>query len=221
MLPFRKRTFLLWICVVAACVALSIGGHAIVVRIEAALDLPTTEMRAMIDGRIFLALLLAYVLLIALPFVPGAEIGILLLMAFGPDVAVAVYGATVAALTLSFLVGRLVPLPRLVSALGSLGLSRPVDALLTGVPLALHSAEALRPLGRTGGILGRILRYRCFTLGILFNTPGNSLIGGGGGIAFAVGASRLLTVPEFLVTVLIAVAPVPAAILFTAMLTSS
>lgn len=221
MLPFRKRTFLLWICVAAACVALSIGGHAIVVRIEAALDLPTTEMRAMIDGRIFLALLLAYVVLIALPFVPGAEIGILLLMAFGPDVAVAVYGATVAALTLSFLVGRLVPLPRLVSALGSLGLSRPVDALLTGVPLALRSAEGLPPLGRTGGILGRILRYRCFTLGILFNTPGNSLIGGGGGIAFAVGASRLLTVPEFLVTVLIAVAPVPAAILFTAMLTSS
>ena len=68
-------------------------------------------------------------------------------------------------------------------------------------------------------VLARILRHRCCALGVLFNTPGNSLIGGGGGIAIATGASRLLGFPHFLATVVIAVAPVPAAILIADRLT--
>jgi hypothetical protein len=50
-------------------------------------------------------------------------------------------------------------------------------------------------------------------LAIVLNLPGNIVIGGGGGIALMAGASRLYSVPGFLVTIVLAVAPVPLAIL--------
>lgn len=54
-----------------------------------------------------IALVLAlYVLLLSLPFVPGAEIGLALLVGFGSVVAWPVYLATVLALSIAFAAGR-------------------------------------------------------------------------------------------------------------------
>ena len=53
------------------------------------------------------ALLLLYTVLLALPFVPGAEIGLALLVVFGAVMAWPVYVATVLALSIAFAVGRL------------------------------------------------------------------------------------------------------------------
>jgi hypothetical protein len=41
------------------------------------------------------------------------------------------------------------------------------------------------------------------------NVPGNGLVGGGGGIAFMVGMSGLFSLNGYILTLLIAVAPVP------------
>jgi hypothetical protein len=94
-----------------------------------------------------------------------------------------------------------------------MGMARTADKLSSGVPLA-------QPMpGWAGAVLARLLRHRCIALAILFNTPGNALLGGDGGIALAAGASRLVSVRAFLLTLLVAVAPVPAAILLTSLLT--
>ena len=54
------------------------------------------------------------------------------------------------------------------------------------------------------------LRYeRYLLLGLLFNTPGNALIGGGGGIAMLSGNSRQFSWKGFIVTAMISIAPVP------------
>jgi len=50
---------------------------------------------------------------------------------------------------------------------------------------------------------------------LTLNIPGNSLVGGGGGIAFIAGLSGLFSYPAYLATILIAVAPVPAFFFFT------
>ena len=57
------------------------------------------------------------------------------------------------------------------------------------------------------------MRFRWLGLALLINMPGNSVIGGGGGIAMAVGYSRSFTDPAFLACAAVAVAPVPTLVL--------
>ena len=209
----KRRSIWPWAMIAAACIALSFGGHALAVWIETALGLKTPDFRAMIDGRVFVALLLLYIVLLALPFVPGAEIGIILLMVLGAEAALPVYGATIAALVISFWMGRVIPLPRLVGGLNRVGMSGAADLVLTGKSTLLQQTASWTRRDWANAALTRLLQHRCVALGVLLNTPGNSLLGGGGGIALAAGATRLLTFPQFFVTVLMAVAPVPAAIL--------
>jgi hypothetical protein len=199
----------LWIGAAAACVALSLGGHRLGLWIGGALGL---EPGAAIGLWVFLAMLVLYVLLLAAPFVPGAEIGLFLLIVMGAEAALPVYAATVTALVLSFLIGRLVPLRALVAGLRRMGMARTADMLSSDTP------PAGPPSSWAGGLLAQVLRHRCCALAVLFNMPGNALIGGGGGIALAAGASRVISVPAFFLTVLVAVAPVPAAILVAALL---
>ncbi len=54
-----------------------------------------------------------YAVLLAIPFVPGAEIGIALMAMLGPQIAFLVYLCTLAGLSFSYLLGRLVPLSTL------------------------------------------------------------------------------------------------------------
>jgi hypothetical protein len=63
-----------------------------------------------------------------------------------------------------------------------------------------------------------VLKYRYFTLAIALNTPGNILLGDGGGIALLAGFSRLFSVPAFALTIMVAVSPVPLVILLNAAL---
>ncbi len=164
---------------------------------------------------VMLATILAlYALLIATPFVPGVEIGIATLMIWGAAAAPAVYGATVAGLLLAFAGGRLVPQTWLSSLLADSGLSGTADRLaaFAQMPpaarlqlLAARLPRRLRPL----------VRSRYLILGLLLNLPGSTLMGGGGGIMLLAGCSRLFTGPWLVLTVLVAVAPVPLAIWLT------
>jgi len=156
------------------------------------------------------ALLVLYVGLTAIPFVPGAEIGFALLAAFGGEVAWVVYFGMLGALSLAYIAGRYVPAKRLGRFLGYFGFSR-ARALIEDVPVEGRAAFLEQRLPTR--VLPFLLRHKCLTLGVLLNTPGNTLLGGGGGIAFVAGASRLYSLAEFFATIAIAVAPVPLAFL--------
>jgi len=58
-------------------------------------------------------------------------------------------------------------------------------------------------------VIPRLLRHPCLALALALNLPGNSLIGGGGGIALSAGISGLYPMRSYLATVAVAVAPVP------------
>lgn len=53
------------------------------------------------------------------------------------------------------------------------------------------------------------MEYRYLSLAVSFNLPGNSALGGGGGIALLCGASRQFEWHWFVLTVVLATAPVP------------
>jgi len=153
--------------------------------------------------------LLVYVLTAAIPFVPGAEIGFVLLIFFGGRAAPVVYIGMVGALLLSYSVARLVPTQVLSRILAGLGLAR-AGALVA--ELAACDADArwhlIEERVRTP-LVRRVLHNRYLLLAVLLNLPGNSLIGGGGGLAFAAGLSRTIAFWPFVAVVLIAVLPVP------------
>jgi len=154
--------------------------------------------------------------MLACPFVPGAEIGRRLLVLSDADLTPLVYLATVAALCLSFCIGRMVP-ERIVTAFfRRLGLERAGETITTygREPRTGEAKACLREQTVLSQRLGRVLKFRCLAVVVLINTPGNSVPGGGGGIAHAVGLARLMPFVQFLISVALAVAPVPIAVVY-------
>lgn len=149
-----------------------------------------------------------YVLLLSLPFVPGVELGVLLMCVFGKEGIVFVYFATIAGLSLAFFIGRLLPKEWIESRLSNFGFSQNCDnsADEIGAMLDHLSLNRKRRQKRLWSLLSR---YRYLMIGVLFNAPGNYLIGGGGGISLVCGISRSITWKWFLLTVILAVLPVP------------
>jgi len=145
-----------------------------------------------------------YILLLSLPFVPGVELGILLMCAFGKEGIVFVYFATVVGLSIAFLMGRMVPKKWIESLLKKLGFSQTSDnqpdEIVSMLDNYLRHKKWLRTL---------LLNYRYIVIGVLFNMPGIYLIGGGGGISLVCGISRSISFKWFLLTVVLAVSPVP------------
>lgn len=130
-----------------------------------------------------------YVVLMALPFLPGIEIGLALMLLLGVRGIVLVYLCTQAALMLSFLAGRLAPPAAVSRWFGALG------------PERARSLLARRP-----GL----------ALAALINLPGNALIGGAGGIGVLAGMSRRLTYPRFALCAALATTPLPLVLLLGA-----
>lgn len=75
----------------------------------------------------------------------------------------------------------------------------------------MTSEERLRFLLRSAPswIVPFLLRQRYLVIGILFNLPGNALIGGGGGIGLIAGMSRLFPFQRYLILVSLAIMPGP------------
>jgi len=149
-----------------------------------------------------------YALLLSLPFVPGVELGLLLMCVFGKEGIVFVYFFTVAGLSLAFLVGQSLPKKWIVSLLQKLGSSEPCTDHCDETREMLAQSKFGQKF-RQHRLGSYVLRYRYMTLALLFNLPGNYLLGGGGGIALACGASRCLPRRQFLLTVVLATSPVP------------
>jgi hypothetical protein len=155
----------------------------------------------------------AFVLFSAVPFVPGAEIGLGLLMVMGAEGAVAVYLGMITALVLAFAAGRFVPVGWLTAGFGALGLQRARDLVAASREMSMDDRARFIAANAPARWVPYLLRHRYVALALLLNMPGNVILGGGGGIAFAAGACRLFATSAFVLTILIAVAPVPIAFL--------
>lgn len=151
----------------------------------------------------------AYVGLLAIPFVPGAEIGFAMLTAFGGAIAPLVYVATVCAMMLSYFVGRLLPITVLARGLATLRMRRAADLVARAAPLSQDDRLAMLLDGAPPRTLALALRHRYIALAVAVNTPGNSVIGGGGGIMMMIGMSGIFAPLPTLLAIAIAVSPVP------------
>lgn len=169
---------------------------------------------AHLTGKVDQALLLllsivSYVLLLAVPFLPGIEVGLMLMALLGTKGIVLVYLCTILALSFSFLFGRFLPARYLARVLGWFHLCRARDLVTALEPLPPE--ERIRFLLRSAPsrIVPLLLRRRYLIVGALFNLPGNVLIGGGGGIGLIAGMSRLFPFPKYLLLVCVAITPGP------------
>ena len=156
----------------------------------------------------------AYIILVALPFVPGAEIGLAMLAAFGPGIVPLIYVATIASMMLAYTVGRFLPIGVLERGLSALRMQRAANLVARAAPLSQEERLAMLLEGQTARVLRLALRYRYIAMALAVNTPGNSIIGGGGGIMMMVGLSGLFSPVPTLLTLIIAVSPVPLAVYF-------
>lgn len=195
----------------AMFVALLIGASWAGSWVQGQLNMELTPSTEPTLHRLIMTATTAYVLLMMLPFVPGVEIGLTMMAMFGPKIAPLVYGATVFALVLSFLVGRLVPQNAIAEIFETLHLKR--AARLLRQTESLDSDARLQFLLRNTStrIVPFMLRHRFLALMVALNLPGNTVVGGGGGICLVAGFSRLFTFPKFALAVAIAVSPVPLA----------
>ena len=150
-----------------------------------------------------------YIVLMAIPFMPAVEIGLSMLMIFGAKIAFLVYVSTVGALTLAYIVGRMLPPALAAQAFGLIGLGRAERFARRLAPLSAEARLALLLREAPPRWGPRLLRHRHLALAVLLNLPGNAVVGGGGGIALVAGMTRLFTFPAYLLTVALAVSPVP------------
>ena len=150
-----------------------------------------------------------YIVLTVLPFMPGIEVGLMLMAMLGVEGIVLAYLCTVLALSLSFLARRLIP-PRLVGRiLGWLTLPRARKLVTDLEPLGPEERLLFLTRSAPSRIVPFLLRHRYLVLAVLFNLPGNAIIGDGGGIGLIAGMSRLFPFPKYVLLVSVAITPVP------------
>ena len=162
---------------------------------------------------VVMAAIALYIVLMAIPFVPGMEISLALLAAFGHQVSMFIYAATVAALVISYLIGRLVPVRLIASFFGSLSLRKAESLVLHLEPLRAEQRLEALISHAPKRIVPTLLKHRYIAVAVALNVPGNAIIGGGGGIALLAGISGLFTFPRFLAIVSLAVLPIPLAVM--------
>lgn len=175
------------ICLIIGAVAYGEGGAFVTTWLE--------KVEQYRNPTMLLYASVMYIFCLAVPFMPGVEIGLVLMVVFGKAGIIAAYVCTIVALNLSFAVGRL------------LGTTQIGDRNKSWVQSAFEGSAVGRRLLHQFG--RGVLNHRYVALSILFNLPGNWVLGGGGGIALASGLSRSFSWPKFLFTVAAATCLIP------------
>jgi hypothetical protein len=165
------------------------------------------------EPRVWIAAL-AFIILLAIPYVPGMEVSVALLIILGAPGAVLVYCATLVALSLSYGAGRKIPTEVLADWLGWLHLHGARDLVLRIHPLPPQEKLAALTEQAPARWIPYLLRHRYVALALLLNLPGNSLLGGGGGIGLFAGTSGLFRFPAYALTITIAALPIPLVVSF-------
>lgn len=204
----RSRTVAILLRLVALILLVVLAAWAVHL-VRDALDMQLSPEGAQNMRRALMLGLAVYVVLLALPFVPGAEIGIALLTAFGAEIAPLIYGATVLAMVLAYGVGLFLPTTLLVRLLSLLHLTRAAALVERAAALPRADRTAVLLEGASPGMVALALRHRYLAIALALNIPGNVVIGGGGGIMMMAGISGIFAPLPTVLTVVIAVAPVP------------
>ncbi|WP_342075862.1 hypothetical protein [Yoonia sp. SS1-5] len=209
--PWRvalPRTVLRIILVAGAAYLIMWGFDLVMDRIRM-LDDPAANRAA---TQVLIAAVIGYAILIAIPFVPGIEIGIALLLMKGAAIAPFVYLATVVGLSAAFVVGQTLSLDWLHKVFADLHMLR-ACRLLDGIKRHSTQERLAMLTDRLPRWLARpLVQYRYVTIGLLINMPGTSLIGGGGGILMLAGVTRLFHSLWMFAVIALATLPVPLAV---------
>lgn len=170
-----------------------------------------SAMREAFGPLALILLALAYAMTLAMPFIPGVELALLIMAVFGPVGALVAYTATIGGLGLAYVVGRLLPERVIAGLLARVGIPMP----RAGVASAMQGMIAESRLGHTAPrrLAALLLDHRHLTLAVCLNLPGNSALGGGGGLALLCGLSKQFGWRSFVLTVAIATSPVPILVL--------
>ena len=150
-----------------------------------------------------------YILLMTLPFMPGIEIGLTLMLFLGSKGVILVYCCTLIALSISFLIEQRIPLQKFAKFLGWLHLKKVRDLILEMEPLPPGERIAILHKKAPARIVPHLLNHRYLTIALLLNLPCNAVIGGGGGIGMIVGMSGLINYTRYLLTIAVSISPVP------------
>jgi hypothetical protein len=201
--------------VIAGIVILYVLGQWVIDLVVDQFDLHLRGYNEPLLHRTVMTATAIYVVLMALPYMPAAEIGFSMLLIFGGKISFLVYVSTVAALSIAYLAGRLLPAETAARAFGAVGLTRAQVFIRRLAPLSALERMALLSHESPARLVPYLLRYRFLALAVLLNLPGNTVLGGGGGIAMLAAMSGLFPFPGYLLTVALAVAPVPLLFYFT------
>ena len=201
----KVRRFLKISLMVGLLVLLNYGGRLVVEQIN--FQLWPEHENLMVTA--FWLSVVVYVIWMAMPFVPGIELGLALMVMLGARGVILVYLCTLLSLSLSFAVGRLIPLKVFSRFLGWLHLQKAKNLVLELEPL--NSEGKLDFLLRTAPskIITFLLKHRYLMIAVALNLPGNVIIGGGGGIGLIAGMSNLCPFPKYLLFVSLAITPLP------------
>jgi len=163
-------------------------------------------------------LFLAYVVCMVLPFMPAIELGLILLMMLDIKGIIFLYSLTIIALSISFWLGRLVPIRWLLGLFNFLHFDR-ASKLFNEMSQSDEKKRLdILIYNAPKSVIPAMLKHRYWVIAIALNMPGNALIGGGGGIGMISGMSRILNYPCYFLTVLIAVMPLPLIMIFKQLL---
>ncbi len=210
--PGRRHAALRMAVRLLAIVAIAYGAHRLIGWTEVQSDYQTGGIGDLMAWVVLLLVLLAYALLIAIPFVPGIEIGLTILMMQGPPIAPGVYLATLLGLMLGYLAGWTLPIAWLCGIFRDIGLHRAAALLERTAPLTPDERLDLLRARLPHWLAPVVYGWRYPLLALLLNLPGNWLLGGGGGIMLVAGLSRLFQPWATVLTIALAVAPVPLAV---------
>ncbi len=202
------RGILQLICIMFVVIVAKLGFDWLTTQINM---LETDQAKQAMTGLI-VAILLGYAVLIAIPFVPGVEIGATVLMVQGAEAAPLVYLATMLGMSLAFLTGQFLSLDWMITRCDTWRMVRLCKLIhrIKETPMDDRLASLKDRLPRW--LAPFVVNYRYLSVAIIINTPGSVAIGGGGGIMLASGLSRLFKTGWMMATIALATLPIPLAV---------
>lgn len=210
-LPWLRNPGIHSVCMIFVWVTLLVLGHFLShIGFQDSQSM-LLSMRDSLGPITIVLFVIVYGLVLAMPFLPGVELGLLIMAVFGPAGAVAAYVATVGGLMLAFGVGRTLPEHVVMRWLGRVGVVLPQGGMAAAVDRMIKPRTMdLSPSRR---LIALLMNHRYLSLAVCLNFPGNAALGGGGGVALLCGVSRQFSFRAFALTLAIAISPLPILVL--------